>query len=130
MKYSYWKLKKVFALCLQGRIKSVNEAIENILHGKHRLFSHDISIEVLSAFISYVLNIEAAPTGQSSYAEGPILVLEGLDALKLIVLFCISDSQRDTTGGHRQKYFHDTLTHVLHKAIMKPIWTIEIYEWK
>lgn len=67
--FIHWILEKIFALCKEGRIESVKDAIFNIAHDRHHLFSQDIVINVLCVFPGCVPGVEAPLTGQHSYVE-------------------------------------------------------------
>lgn len=95
----------------------MNDATVHIPHDNYRLFSHDIAIEVLHVFMGYVPNVEASLKGQPSYGEGFILVLARLYAVIFIILSCMSDNWRDTTGGHCQRLSLDIFTLALLTAI-------------
>lgn len=75
--FSHWRMKTLSSLFIDDLIGSVNDATVNIFQDIDRLFLRNYALEVLHAFIRYVLVAEADPVRLLGYVESSIVTLAG-----------------------------------------------------
>ena len=125
--YSRWRETDIAELCRNGTLHRLGTGVVTQMEENLSLFRHDVSVEILHVFMGYIPPIPMENDEQYKSVEGTIMMLARLDAFIMTVIQCLSDTGRETVGGHRQKLYHDMFCHALPKACNQLIGKIRVY---